>query len=156
VASWILPSPAAWEQARDASFSHASFQEWFRPFRQYIEDGRRDFYTVEHGNQGWSGAGAVVIRGCFRALEWRAHEAVELMATYGAMLVDCGAGSRPRIPADASGPMFNVVIEVETKDPKTWDKHRRTMFLDPQFQVWFHKSPPCVSHGSHEFYTVAG
>ena len=52
--------------------------------------------------------------------------------------------------------MFNVVIEIETANLKDWDDHRRTMFLDAQFQVWFQRLTTSVSHGSHTFFTVAG
>jgi len=55
-----------------------------------------------------------------------------------------------------SGRMFNVIIEIETANLKDWDDHRRTMFQDALFQVWFRRLTACVSHGSHAFFTVAG
>ncbi|MEW6568829.1 MAG: hypothetical protein AB1449_11825 [Chloroflexota bacterium] len=156
IAARHLESLAHWEQARTATFAHPKFHDWYKPFQQLVEDGSRDFFNMEQGNEGWSGPGAVVIRSCFRALEWRIQETVELLQSYGAMLVDCGVATRPRILTDASGRMFNVVIEAETHDLKTWDTHRKTMFRDAQFQVWFRRLLTCVSHGSHEFYAVVG
>ena len=150
-----LDSIGLWETTTAQLYARAEFQEWYKSFKQYVADGQRRFYSVEQGNAGWSRQGAVVVRSCFRALEWRVHEAVDLLASYGAMLVDCGVGDRPRILTDFSGPMFNVIIEVETLDLKVWDEHRRSMFLDPQFQVWFMKLLTCVSHGSRDFYSVA-
>lgn len=153
---WQLDSLAAWEHIREATFAHPKFPEWYGPFQQVVGDGSREFYQVEQPNEGWSGEGAVVVRSCFRALEWRIQETVDLLRTYGAMLVDCGVASRPRILTDASGRMFNVVIEAEPPDLKAWDVHRKTMYRDAQFQAWFRRLLTCVSHGSHEFYSVAG
>lgn len=151
-----VDSLAAWEKIQAALARGKEVQEWFRPFKQYVEDGAREFNSVEQANGGWSGPGAIVVRSCFRALEWRMAETVDLLKTYGAMLVDSGVGSRPRILSDASGRMFNTFIEIETPDLRTWDDHRRNLFRDPQFEVWFLRLVGCVSHGSHAFYTVAG
>lgn len=156
VAARHVKSMADWEAAQESFAKSKDFQEWFRPFKQYVEGGQREFNRVEQENEGWSARGAVVVRSCFRALEWRMAETVELLKTYGAMLVDSGVGARPRILTDASGSMFNTFIEIETPDLKTWDEHRAGLFLDAQFQVWFLRLTGCVSHGSHVFYTVAG
>ena len=150
-----LPSIAVWEQTAPAIWARPEFERWYKSFNQSVEDGRREFFTVEQANEGWSVAGAVVVRSCFRALEWRVRDTVDLIKTYGAMLVDCGVGERPRILTDASGKMFNVVIEIEAPNLQTWDEHRRGMFRRPEFQVWFQRLLTCVSHGSHEFYTFA-
>jgi hypothetical protein len=149
-------SMAEWEKLSAAGTRRKAYQDWFRPFQQFVEDGKRSFNKVEQANQGWSAAGAVVVRTCFRALEWRLDETVELLKTYGAMLVDAGVGGRPRILTASSGWMFNTILELETPDLRVWDTHRQTMFRDPQFQVWFLRLTACVSHGSHEFFTVAG
>lgn len=154
--SWQIESLDAWRSTMQATFAGSAFQEWFRHFQQHIEDGQREFFNVEQANAGWSGEGALVVRTCFRAREWRIREVVELAAAYGAMLQDCGVGERPRVLTDASGRMFNVVIEVETPDLKVWDDHRRSMFRDPQFQVWFGRLRGCVVRGAHEFYRVVG
>src|SRR3990172_9015648 len=73
----------------------------------------------------WPGRGAVIVRSCFRALEWRAAEALDLVRIYGALLVDQGVGRHPRLLGDLSGRLFNVVIEIETSNLKDWDDHRR-------------------------------
>jgi hypothetical protein len=151
-----MPSLAEWEAAMPTLVGSPQYQTWFKDFKQFVEDGERCFFVVEQANDGWQGPGAVMVRSCFRCREWRIAEAVDLVKTYGAMLTDCGVGSRPRILTDASGKMFNVVIEIETPDLKVWDDHRRTMFRDPQFQVWFLRLTACVEGGSHTFYTVAG
>ncbi len=146
----------AWEHGRDALFAAPAFPSWFRDWKQFVEDGSREFFTVEQDNGGWSSPGAAIVRNCFRALEWRVHDAVDLLKDYGAMLAECGVGQRARVLTDASGRMFNVVLEVETPDLRTWDDHRRSMFRDPSFQAWFRRLLTCVSHGSHEFYTYVG
>ena len=151
-----VPSVEAWLTGVAALQRDAAYQEWFRSFKQFAEDGQREFLQVEQPNAGWSKGGAIVVRTCFRALEWRAAEALDLVRTYGALLVDQGVGRQPRLLSDLSGRLFNVIIEIETDDLKQWDDHRRTMFLDAQFQVWFQRLTTCVSHGSHTFFNVAG
>lgn len=151
-----VDSVEAWQDGMAALQMDPGYQEWFRTFKQFVEDGQREFLRVEQGNDGWSGRGAVIVRSCFRALEWRAAEALDLVRTYGALLVDQGVGRHPRLLSDLSGRLFNVIIEIETANLKDWDDHRRTMFLDAQFQVWFQRLSTSVSHGSHDFYTVAG
>ena len=151
-----VESVEAWQAILASVQRDPAYQEWFRTFKQFAEDGQREFLRVEQANKGWSGRGAVVVRSCFRALEWRAAEALDLVRTYGALLVDQGVGRHPRLLGDLSGRLFNVVIEIETANLKDWDDHRRTMFLDAQFQVWFQRLTTSVSHGSHTFFTVAG
>ncbi|OGO09939.1 MAG: hypothetical protein A2Z66_10135 [Chloroflexi bacterium RBG_13_66_10] len=146
----------SWDGSLQALFARPEFQEWFKDWKQFVEDGSREFYRVEQDNGGWSGKGAVVVRSCFRALAWRVHDAVDLLKDHGAMLVDCGVGQRPRVLTDASGRMFNIVLEVETPDLHTWEQHRRTMFRDPSFQAWFQRLLTCMSHGSHEFHSFLG
>ena len=146
----------AWDESSQALFARPEFQEWFKDWKQFVEDGNREFFHVEHDNGGWSGKGAVVVRSCFRALPWRVHDAVDLLKDHGAMLADSGVGQRARVLTDASGRMFNVVLEIETPDLRTWEDHRRRMFRDPSFQAWFQRLLTCASHGSHEFYTFVG
>jgi hypothetical protein len=150
-----VDSVEAWQALLATVHQDRAYQEWFRSFKQFAEDGQREFLQVEQANQGWSGQGAIVVRSCFRALEWRVAEALELVHTYGALLVDQHVGQRPRLLTDVSGRMFNVIIEIESANLKDWDDHRRTMFQDAQFQVWFRRLATCVSHGSHAFFTVA-
>lgn len=156
IVSRHVVSVEAWQAAMAELLADGAYQEWFRSIKQFVENGRREFLTVEQPNEGWSGRGAVVVRSCFQALEWRVGEALDLVRTYGALLVDQGVGRRPRVLSDLSGQMFNVMIEIETGNLQEWDGHRRTMFLDAQFQVWFRRLSGCVSHGSHDFFTVAG
>ncbi len=151
-----FPSIQSWEDGLQALFARPEFDEWFKDWKQFVEDGSREFFHVEMDHEGWSGPGAIVVRSCFRALEWRVHEAVGLLKDHGAMLADCGVATRPRVLTDASGRMFNTVLEVETPDLRTWDEHRQTMFADPMFQAWFRRLLTCVSQGSHEFYRVIG
>ncbi len=151
----IFPSIQAWEDGLQVLFASAAFQDWFKDWKQYVEDGSREFFHIEKDNGGWSAPGAVIVRSCFRALEYRVHDAVALISDHGALLADSGVASRHRVLTDASGRMFNVVQEVETVDLRTWEAHRRTMFSDPTFQSWFRRLLTCVSSGTHEFYTVA-
>jgi hypothetical protein len=156
VVGYHVDSVESWQAGMAAAQQDPAYQEWFRSFKQFAEDGQREFLQVEQPNGGWSGRGAIVVRSCFRALEWRAAEALDLVRNYGALLVDQGVGRNPRLLSDLSGRLFNVIIEIETANLKDWDDHRRTMFLDAQFQVWFQRLATCVSHGSHAFFTVAG
>lgn len=148
-------SVAAWESLSAEMWKLSGFQEWFRSFQLFVADGQRRFYTVEQANSGWSRGGAVIVRSTFRCLEWRVADTVDLLKSHGAMLADRKVGDRPRILTDFSGPMYNVILEVETPDLKVWDDHRRNMFADPQFQVWFTKMVTCVARGEHEFLRVA-
>jgi len=150
-----VESVEAWQALLTAVRQDRAYQEWFRSFKQFAEDGQRQFLHVEQANPGWSAPGTIIVRSCFRALEWRVADALELIHTYGALLVDLQVGQRPRLLSDLSGRMFNVIIEIETANLKDWDDHRRTMFQDAQFQVWFRRLATCVSHGSHAFFTVA-
>jgi len=151
-----LDSDDAWRKMNATVLPSREYQEWFKLFKQYVEEGHREFHTVEQANAGWSGIDAIVVRSCFRALEWRVEETLELLRTYGAMLIDRGVGSRPRLLTAGSGRLFNLIIEIEAVDLKTWDEHRRGLFGDAQFQVWFRRLAACVSHGSHDFLKVAG
>jgi hypothetical protein len=151
-----FPSIQHWEDGLQALFARPEYDIWFKDWKQFVEDGEREFLHVEQDNEGWSGPGAIVVRNCFRALEWRVHETVGLLKDYGAMLADCGVATRPRVLTDASGRMFNAVLEVETPDLHTWDTHRQNMFADPMFQAWFQRLLTCVSQGSHEFLRVVG
>lgn len=145
-----------WEGAMAGLTEDSGYQEWFRPVSQLISNGHREYLRVEQENEGWSAPGVVVVRSCFRALEWRVPEALDLLRSYGAMLEDQGVGRRPRLLSELTGHLFNVMIEIETRDLKEWDDHRRSMFRDPQFQVWFQRLTSCVSHGSNAFFSVAG
>jgi hypothetical protein len=151
-----LDSDDAWHRMNATVLASPEYQEWFKLFKQYVEEGQREFHTVEQANGGWSGVGAIVVRSCFRALEWRIAETLDLLKTYGAMLVDVGVGSRPRLLTAGSGRLFNLIIEVEAADLTTWDRHRATLFQDAQFQVWFRRLSTCVSHGSHDFLKLVG
>jgi len=151
-----FPSIQAWEDGLQSLFARPEYDAWFKDWKQFVEDGEREFFRVEQDNAGWSGPGAIVVRSCFRALEWRVHETVSLLKDHGAMLADCGVATRPRVLTDASGRMFNAVLEVETPDLRTWDEHRQSMFGDPMFQAWFQRLLTCASHGSHEFYRLVG
>jgi len=150
-----LDTVAEWEKLAPATWAEPGFKEWYKSFQLFVSDGQRRFYTVEQANDGWSGPGAVVVRTCFRTLEWRVAETVDLLKTYGGLLAEAGVGERARILTDFSGPMFNAIIEVEARDLKTWDQHRRTMFGETQFQVWMKRLTTCVTRGAHEFYRVA-
>ncbi|OGO13853.1 MAG: hypothetical protein A2Y93_00270 [Chloroflexi bacterium RBG_13_68_17] len=151
----IFPSIQAWEDGLQVLFASAGFQDWFKDWKQYVEDGSREFFHIERDNEGWSSPGALIVRSCFRALEWRVHDAVALLTDHGALLADAGVAVRHRVLTDASGRMFNVVQEVETTDLGTWEEHRRTMFSNPTFQSWFRRLLTCVSSGTNEFYTLA-
>jgi hypothetical protein len=150
-----LDTVADWEKLAPATWAEPGFQEWYKSFQLFVSDGQRGFYTVEQANDGWSGPGAIVVRTCFRTLEWRVAETIGLLKTYGGLLEASGVGERARILTDFSGPMFNAIIEIEAPDLMTWDRHRRAMFGEAQFQVWMKQMTTCVRRGAHEFFRVA-
>lgn len=149
-----FPSMGEFETQRDRSYAEPSFDKWFRQFQQYINGGRREYYTVEGPYASWSRPGLIVVRETYRTFAWQIHTAVSLLQRYGALLVDRGVGESPRILTDADGPMFRAVIEVQTDSMSTWEKHRRGMFKEVEFQVWFNQLRSAVEFGTHEFYRV--
>lgn len=52
----------------------------------------------------------IVVWENYQTYKWQTETTVSLLKRYGALLVDHGVGSNPRIFTDASGPMFQVVI----------------------------------------------
>lgn len=154
VNEFVVDSLAEFAEQRDQQFAQAEFEQWFRRFQLFIEGGRREYYNVEGKVETWSRPGAVVVREAYRAYKWQIHRAVELLQRYGGLLVDSGVGSNPRILTDASGPMFQAVIEVETESLSVWESHRRDLFRKVEFQVWFNQMLTSVEAGSHEFFRV--
>lgn len=156
VEEWMVPSLADWESSRGELFGHPEYAAWFKDFQLFIEQGAHQFYNLEGECQEWSRPGVIVIRQNYRARQWQIRPAVELLQRYGALMVDAGAGRRPRILTDVSGPMFQAVIEIETDDLAAWEANRRKLFKRPEFQVWFVQLTNAVEAGAHEFYRVEG
>lgn len=154
VNEFVIPDLGEWETMRDQTYGLPGFDAWFKQFQLFIEGGRREYYTVEEKYESWSRPGVIVVREPYRTHKWQIQTAVALLQRYGALLVDRGVGQRPRILTDASGPMFQAVIEVETDSMSTWESHRRTMFGEPEFQVWFVQLLNVVESGAHEFFKV--
>jgi len=154
VTELMLPGLGEWEAAREEQFSRPQFAEWFRGFQALVEGGRQEYYKVEGNCDDWSRPGVLVVRQVFRAFKWQIRPAVTLLKRYGALLADSGVGRKPRILTDLSGPMFQAVIEIETEGMSEWESHRRTMFMRPEFQVWFLQLVNQVEAGTHEFYRV--
>lgn len=150
----MAPSLADWESGREQMFGHPDYANWFNAFQLFIEGGRHEFYTLEGDCEDWSRPSVIVVRQVYHALKWQIRRAVELLQRYGALLVDSGAGRNPRILTDVSGPMFQVVIEVETDGLSEWEAQRRQLFQQPEFQVWFVQLTNQVEAGTHEFYRV--
>jgi len=119
-----------------------------------VESGRTELYTIEGEHAGWSKPGSLIVREVYRALKWQIRPAVALLQRYGALLVDSQVGRHPRILTDVSGDMFTVVIEIETEELSDWEKHRREMYMRPEFQVWFAQLSSSVEKGWHEFYRL--
>jgi hypothetical protein len=150
----MLPDFEHWETGREAIFRHPEFAEWYQGFQRVVESGDHEFFTVEGDYSEWSRPGALVVRQVFRAHQWQVHAAVNLLQRYGALQAQAGAGRNPRILTDISGPLFQVVIEIETDGLSEWEAHRREMFQQPEFQVWFLQLVNQVDQGRHEFYRV--
>jgi hypothetical protein len=154
VNEYVVPNLGEFEIMRDQQYVLPDFDEWFKQFQLFIEGGRRDYYTVEGQYESWSHPGNVVVRETYRAYKWQIQNAVSLLQRYGALLVDRGVGQKPRILTDASGPMFQAIIEIETESMAAWESQRRALFSQTEFQVWFIQLLTTVESGSHEFYRV--
>ena len=139
VNDYIAQDLGQFEALRDQLFADPGFDPWFKQFQLYIEDGRREYYTVEGPYEAWSGPGRIVVRETYHAYKWQIHNAVTLLQRYGGLLVDRGVGQKPRILTDASGPMFQAVIEIETDSMSSWESHRRLLFREVEFRVWFNQ-----------------
>lgn len=150
----MIPGLADWESSRQALFRHPDFAGWFKEYQLYVEQGYSGLYTLEGECEEWSRPGVVIVREVYRARTWQIRPAVALLQRYGALMVDCGVGRKPRILTDLSGPMFQAVIEIETDDLATWEANRRVLFQRPEFQVWFVQLMNTVEAGTHEFYRV--
>lgn len=154
VNEFVVDSLAQFEALNTRLFSQPWFGEWFEQFQLFVEGGRREFYNVEGGLQSWSRPGVVVVREAYQAYKWQIRQAVALLQRYGGLLVDRGVGLNPRILTDAGGPMFQAIIEIETESMSAWESHRRSLFQQVEFQVWFNQMLNSVEAGSHEFYRV--
>jgi hypothetical protein len=154
VNEYIVESLAQFETLRAQQFARPEFEAWFRQFQLFIEGGRREYFTVEGPYEAWTRPGLVVVRESYRAYKWQIHTAVSLLQRYGALQVDRGVGQKPRILTDASGPMFQAVIELETDSLATWEVQRRSLFREVEFKVWFNQMLTTVEAGAHEFYRV--
>lgn len=154
VTELMLPTLGEWETAREQQFGRPEFADWFKGFQALVVEGRQEYYTVEGSCEEWSRPGVLVVRQVFRAFKWQIRPAVTLLQRYGALLADSGVGRKPRILTDLSGPMFQAVIEIETEGMSEWESHRRTMFMRPEFQVWFLQLCNHVEAGSHEFFRL--
>jgi hypothetical protein len=154
VTELMVPNLSGWETIRDKSFQEPDFAAWFKEFQLYVDDGRREYYTLEGDCTDWSKPGVTVVRQIYRALKWQIRPAVTLLQQYGALVTAFGVGRSPRILTDASGPMFQVVVEFETDDLAQWEQQRRSLFAQPDFQAWFAKLLSQVEAGAHEFYRV--
>jgi hypothetical protein len=154
VNEFVAQDLGEFETLRDQQFATPEFSEWFKQFQLFVEGGRREYFTIEGAYKSWSSPGLVVVRETYRAYKWQIHNTVALLQRYGGLLVDRGVGQNQRILTDASGPMFQAVIEIETESMSTWESQRRELFRQVEFQVWFHQMLTTVESGAHEFYRV--
>lgn len=154
ILQFVTPDMGAFENARDTSFNQPGQQEWFRQFQLFVEGGTREYYTVEGDYTPWTRPGMIVVRETYQAYKWQIKTAVSLLQRYGGLLVDRGVGKNPRILTDASGQMFQAVIEIETESLSAWEESRREVYRQVEFQVWFNQMLTAVEAGSHDFYRV--
>ncbi len=139
---------------RERQFNQPEFKQWFTQFQLFVEGGRREYYNVEGPLKTWSQPGVVVIRETYQAYKGQIQFAVELLKRYGGLLEFFGVGKNPRILTDATGPMFQAVIEIETESMSFWENRRRTLYREVEFQVWFNQMMTSVEAGTHQFFRV--
>lgn len=151
---YVVPNLSAFEAARDQSMNRPGHEKWFREFQLFVEGGKREYYNVEGAYTSWTRAGLIVVREVYRTYKWQTQKTISLLKRYGGLLSDRGVGQNPRILTDASGPMFQVVIEIETESMSEWEIHRRAVYQQVEFQVWFNQMMTSVEAGAHEFYRV--
>lgn len=154
VNEFVVPNLSAYEAARDQSMKQPGREEWFRQFQLFVEGGKRDYYTVEGAYASRTRPGMIVVREAYQTYKWQTQSTISLLKRYGGLLSDRGVGRNPRILTDASGPMFQAVIEIETESMSDWESHRRDVYKQVEFQVWFNQMMTCVEAGAHEFYRV--
>lgn len=152
--TFTVESMAEFQTLRDRQLDQPEFDQWFKQFQLFVEGGRREYYTVEGPIQTWSTPGSVVVREAYRAYKWQIQTAVDLLKRYGGLLEFFGVGKNARILTDLSGPMFQAVIEIETDNMSTWENQRRTLYREPEFQVWFNQMMTSIESGSHQFYRI--
>jgi hypothetical protein len=154
VNEFVVENLGEFEAKRDRLYDLPQFDDWFKQFQLFVEGGRREYYNVEGNYQSWSRPGEIVVREAYRAYKWQIRRAVELLQRYGGLLADRGVGQSPRILTDASGPMFQAIIEIETESMASWESQRRLLFRQVEFQTWFIQMMNTVESGSHDFYRV--
>ncbi|HPO58360.1 MAG TPA: hypothetical protein PLV53_05900, partial [Anaerolineaceae bacterium] len=154
VSELAVPGLEEYRAGRDAVFETKEFQDWFRQFQLFVEGGRREYYTFESDYTPWSRPGMIVVRETYQAYKWQIRSAVELLRRYGGLLTFYGVGQKPRILTDASGPMFQAIIEVEVENLSVWEMKRREVFKQVEFQVWFNQMLTTAEAGTHDFYRV--
>ncbi|MCA1553999.1 MAG: hypothetical protein LC737_06440 [Chloroflexi bacterium] len=154
VNEWVVENLGAWDRVQAEQFGSDEFAAWFKQFQLFVEGGQREYYHVEGDYQDWTHAGAIVVRESYRAHKWQIQQAVSLLQRYGALLVDRGVGQHPRILTDASGQMFQAIIEIETESLAAWEAQRRDLFTQPEFEVWFVQLTNAVEAGAHDFFRV--
>lgn len=151
---FVVPNLKEFEVARDQTSTQAGHEEWFRQFQLFVEGGRREYFNVEGAYTPWTRAGMIVVREAYLTYKWQTQTAISLLNRYGGLLADRGVGKNPRILTDASGMMFQAVIEIETESMSEWEYRRREVYRQVEFQVWFNQMMTAVEAGAHEFYRV--
>lgn len=151
---FVVPNLSAFEATRDQSMNQPGHEEWFRQFQLFVEGGKREYYNVEGVYTSWTRPGLIVVREIYRTYKWQTQTAISLLKRYGGLLSAWSVGQNPRILTDASGPMFQAVIEIETESMSDWETHRRDVYKQVEFQVWFNQMMTSVEAGAHEFYRV--
>lgn len=154
VNEFVVENLTQYSEQRERQYALPEFDQWFKQFQLYIEGGKREFYNIEGNLNTWSHPGVMVVREAYRAYKWQIQTAVSLLQRYGGLLDFYGVGKNPRIMTDASGPMFQAVIEIETDSMSTWESQRRALYREVEFQVWFNQMMTTVDAGTHEFYRL--
>jgi hypothetical protein len=151
---FVVADMAEFQQLQKQQQAQPDYAPWFKQYQQFVEGGRREYYTIEGPLTTWSQPGAVVVREAYRAYKWQMQTTVSLLQRYGGLLEFFGVGTKPRVLTDLSGPLFQAVIEVETESLSHWETQRRGLFRQAEFQVWFNQMMTSVEAGAHELYRV--
>lgn len=98
----------------------------------------------------------ILVRFVFQAKFGKAGEVVESFKQNAESMGFVGPDVRVRYLTDLSGPFDTVVQEIELESLAQWEKLRKKLFSDPEFQEAQETMEVPFTSGRAEFYTIEG